>query len=161
LRLLPEFAGPESAKFIGVERDRPTYDELCRDYGESSHDHRFLHGKIELLVKGSLLERAGVCNWDTEHLSGGDAFHANLALLWQFAMTQADRYGTFSLIINAGIDRGFSVVDFKESLAVHGLVVSDEELARPGATYGSRPGRTSTRVNYCVHFGPVMARTGD
>ena len=145
-----------SARFIGVERDEETYQGLCAEHGECSRDHAFIRGELELLVKGTSLERAGICNWDTEHLSGGEAFRSNLALLWRFALTQAERHEAFALIINAGIDRGFSIANFKESLAAHGHVVSDAELARPGATYGSRPGRPSSRVNYCIHFGPVL-----
>jgi hypothetical protein len=147
-----------SARFLGVERDEATYLELCEQYGESSSDHAFVHGKLELLVKGTLLERSGVCNWDTEQLSGGEAFRANLAVMWAFAKAQAKRLGGFALIINVGIDRGFSITDFRESLATCDHVVSDAELARPGATYGSRPGRPSSRVNYCIHFGPVAPR---
>lgn len=143
-------------RFMGPEMRDEVFQALCEEFGEKSPDHEFFNIVAETWVRGKRAMNVGAFNWDTEHLANGVEFRDNLEAMVTFGKRQEQRLGNFALIVNAGIDRGATLEDFRSALAEVGHEMSDAHLKKPGVLYGG-PGRsrTSYRINYCIIFGPV------
>lgn len=155
LHLLREKGWLGPGRFLGIDDSPQVLEGLKEQYGARSEHHEFFPDVLEDWLSRGAAQNVGVLNFDTEYRGGSDSFRDSLAGAVDFARDQEKLLGNFVLILNAGLDYGYSVDSFRESLLEQGITLCEKQLKKTGVLYGSsRPGRRSKRINYAHIFGP-------